>query len=239
MKRLLKESADAAYETSKLVKTINGSSGNITATLENLNSASLEIKNHSQEIGKKTSELLTGIDAGVNDLRQHMQRISKNIETIAMNLEKTLKSFEQLSSTTNEIMMTNKDDIILTLKDLRQMSSDMKIIARDIREGKGVLGKLMRSDALAKDLDKVAVNIHNLSERLADHPEILLFGDSEEDRRKAQAARDKREQRRAFNEGYGSRLGTRRPGLDKDAKKTEAPSPQPESADNKTVEVIE
>ncbi len=244
IKRLIKESADAATETNKLVKTINASSDHITSTLANIDAASLEVKNRSQEIGKQSSTILSEVDGGIKELRQHVQRIGKSLDGIAVNLERSLKSVDQLSASTNEIITGSKTELLEAMKNLQSMSADMKVVAEDIRNGKGVLGKLMRSDALAKDLDKVAVSIQDLSQRLADHPEILIFGDSEEDRTKARLERQRRQQRRAFNEGYGSRLGTRRPGGEGESAEDTAPEEKTEkkalAEDGKQpVEVIE
>lgn len=221
IKRLLKVGADAADETHKLVATINASSERITSTLKNVDEAASEIKQRSRQLGEQSSTVLSESEVAIKELRTEMSKLSGTMDRVSGKLENALASFDEFSTGANELMGRSRGDIEDMLRNARSLSSDLRLIASDLRDGKGVLGKLMRSETLAKDVDKAAVNIQNLSERLADHPEILIFGDSDEGRREAQIARERREQRRAFNEGYGSRLGTKRP----DVKREEAVEP--------------
>ena len=211
VKRLVSEGADAASETKKLVATLNKSTIHVEQTLNNLDKASASIQKHAEEVGKRSQAVLDNVDGGVTDLRKQLTNISGELEGIAKRLESSLASVDGMSRTANEIMLTSKDDIITALDKISAIAGQLESVSIDLAAGKGPLGKLLKSDALSKDIDKIAIDLQSMAERISDHPEILVFGDSEEDRAKSRMARKKREQRRAFNEGYGSVLGSKRP----------------------------
>ena len=217
VKRLVSEGADAASETKKLVATLNKSTIHVEQTLNNLDKASASIQKHAEEVGKRSQAVLDNVDGGVTDLRKQLTNISGELEGIAKRLESSLASVDGMSRTANEIMLTSKDDIITALDKISAIAGQLESVSIDLAAGKGPLGKLLKSDALSKDIDKIAIDLQSMAERISDHPEILVFGDSEEDRAKARMARKKREQRRAFNEGYGSVLGSKRPRHDEAA----------------------
>ncbi|MFW5699037.1 MAG: hypothetical protein ACOCYN_04205, partial [Planctomycetota bacterium] len=86
--------------------------------------------------------------------------------------------------------------------DVKAFTGDLRQISGGLLAGRGVFGQLLTSGALARDLNTIAINFEGLSERLAEHPEVLIFGSSNEDRRKARERREERQVRRAFMAGF-------------------------------------
>ena len=75
-----------------------------------------------------------------------------------------------------------------------------------VRKGQGLLGQLMLNDAMAQDVNETLINANHIAERVAEQPEILIWGSSKDDTAAARQAREATKQRRAFMEGYERRV---------------------------------
>ncbi|NRA38628.1 MAG: MCE family protein [Planctomycetes bacterium] len=209
LKRFIKDGADTVEVGKELVNKLNMSTNRLDNILSNIDLAADDIRKRIAALGDQSGEVLVKIDQTMGDVRMALKKLDSEFMSIAKSLESSLSSFDKLAQSTQHILGASEGDIIAALASIRLIGSDLQVIAQDLRNGNGVLGRLARSDTLARDVDKIAISIQNISERIAEHPEILIFGDNEEDRNKARMQRKRNQQRRAFHEGYGSVTGGR------------------------------
>lgn len=216
IKRFIKEGADTVAMSKVLITQLQDSTIRLHKVLDNVDKVSAGIHLSIANVGTQSQEVLQSMNQTVLNVRLMLQGLDKEFVGIAKNLQSSLLSFDKLAQSTQRIMGSSEGDIVAALKSIRLIGNDLQVVAQDLRQGKGVLGRLTRSAELARDVDNIAISIQSISERISEHPEILLFGESNEARNKARLQRKRNQQRRAFNEGYGSVLGTRAPGIEDD-----------------------
>jgi len=154
--------------------------------LENMNVVAQDLRTVTREvrkeiIDKKGTEKLDGVltnsDAVFKDLRNLLSRNKDKIN-------RTIDNTDNASKDLQEIVSRNKNKVNRTVDDMEKFSSTMdktsdkfgKVasefdsLARDIRQGKGTLGKLVNEDALYRDAQNLVREMRQISSSIQRGP---------------------------------------------------------------------
>ena len=182
-----------------------------------------DLRRQNERIG----ELVTRVETLVDNTDATRAAIDADTATTLAEMRETLVSLrsasDQLSETTGKVGNTvdrlsgggvklidesgalvaeARTDLREAIADMRGVLHHLRTISADIENGRGVIGQLLRNDALAKDLNDTVITAEQVADRVADSPEILIWGTNNEERAEAAEERKRRQARRAFMEGF-------------------------------------
>jgi phospholipid/cholesterol/gamma-HCH transport system substrate-binding protein len=115
---------------------------------------------------EKVGNILNNTDSVTKDLKEILGRNKTKIN-------ETVDNTDNLAKSLNEIVARNRDKVNRTVDDMEKsgnkfskISSDLDSITRDLREGKGTLGRLMTDESLFRDAQGLVKDVRNLSNRI-------------------------------------------------------------------------
>ncbi|MFW5751031.1 MAG: MlaD family protein [Planctomycetota bacterium] len=177
-----------------------------TAGLDRLiaEATSLSTTLHENQAGLsvKAESALEAVNAAATATKTHLDTAVPRLEALAESGAALATEGRGLIERSDVLLAAIAKDREAILTDVKAFTGDLRQISGGLLAGRGVFGQLLTSGALARDLNTIAINFEGLSERLAEHPEVLIFGSSNEDRRKARERREERQVRRAFMAGF-------------------------------------
>ncbi|MFW5844650.1 MAG: MlaD family protein [Planctomycetota bacterium] len=179
-----------------------------------------ELRSETATLSASLQESLAGLDAVLAIWEERSDPISAGLQDGIEQGTASLVRIDALVQRGDRMLAQNADAIAGVTSSLRQSLERADALLVDLEQGRGVLGMLLRNDVLAQDLSDTMVNVKDLSERTADHPEILVWGQSEEERAAQQRRRELMRARRSFNAGQRGRSAFEPEG--------DAPVPMPE-----------
>lgn len=191
IKRMLRATADLAEESTALARQFREQTAGIADTLARLDRAI-------DGIDAARAALVPRIEASLAKLDQLGDRLQPAMDQA----QATLGSVERTSDAVRGLVEDNGDEIQAVLADLRASLASVRAVTDQVKDGEGLLQRLVSDRALAQDVDRLAVNLVTLSDFLLLHPEALVFGMSEEERIRWRQQRDRLRMRRAFSEGF-------------------------------------
>jgi len=130
---------------------------------------------------EKVANILDNTDSATKDLKEILGRNKTKIN-------QTLDNTDKLTKNLNEIVMRNRDKFNRTVDDLEKtgnkfskVASDLDSISKDIREGRGTLGRLIKDESLYRDTQGLVRDVRNLSNRIQYGPGVMgrLINDPE------------------------------------------------------------
>lgn len=170
---------------------------NTQKVMENMEIISQDLKVVTREIrkdlveekgGKKVNEVLTNSNEVFRDLRQLLAKNKARISSTIENAEGTVTKL-------NKLVGRNEKKIDRTVEDMNRFSrsmektsakfdkvaTDFEGVARDIRSGRGTLGKLVNEDTLYRDAQGLVREFRQLSDRVQNGPGVMgrLINDPE------------------------------------------------------------
>jgi phospholipid/cholesterol/gamma-HCH transport system substrate-binding protein len=138
-----------------------------------------------QMIDDKGSEKVGNILDNTDSLTKDLKEILASNKT---KINQTLDNTDNLTKGLNEIVMRNRDKVNRTVDDLEKtgnrfskVASDLDSITKDIREGRGTLGRLIKDESLYRDAQGLVKDVRNLSNRIQYGPGVMgrLINDPE------------------------------------------------------------
>jgi len=135
-------------------------------------------------------------------LRTASRDISEQVDRLASRAEVLIASSDVLVRGGNQLLADSGHDLRATIADLRRTAASLAEVSRGVAHGRGVVGQLLTSDAMARDVNDTVITAAQLTERVADQPEVLFWGTTNEERDQAAREREARQIRRAFMEGF-------------------------------------
>lgn len=202
VKRLISNAADLAGSSATLIAGLENEKERIGSIIGKVDTLVTTIDGTVSELGTKAG---TGIDAAVASLKSvesQLETVVPELQKVATSADAALKSAEGVLNRTDAILASGSKDIGAALGSLAALLQDAAGVVRGIRDGNGLVGQLLSSNALAKSLNDIAIDLENAAARIADTPAILVWGEDEEGREAARQTREANKERRAFMEGY-------------------------------------
>jgi len=142
------------------------------------------------------------LDETLVALRTASRDISEQVDRLASRAEVLIASSDVLVRGGNQLLADSGHDLRATIADLRRTAASLAEVSRGVAHGRGVVGQLLTSDAMARDVNDTVITAAQLTERVADQPEVLFWGTTNEERDQAAREREARQIRRAFMEGF-------------------------------------
>lgn len=165
--------------------------------LENLSVTAQDVQMLTREARKqlidekgseKVASIINNTEVATKDLREVLGRNKEKIN-------QTVDNSQSLTRSLNEIVAVNRDKLNRTVDSMERFSSkmdkssdkfnkassDLEALARDIREGRGTLGKLVTDEGLYRDAQGMVRDIRSLSNRIQYGPGVVgrLINDPE------------------------------------------------------------
>jgi phospholipid/cholesterol/gamma-HCH transport system substrate-binding protein len=197
MKRLMHNAANMAESSNNLVKNVDAQTVTLKETLQSIKELSDTLKTTVVQVDNRLATTLTKVD-GLAD------KTTSQIQVVSQQAEKTLATINQVGAQAGEAVVALTPEISRTLITARQLAERIDRIALALENGEGVAGQLLVNRPLAEDLNHMAIDLSRTASVIADHPEVLVFGMSQEQNAAQQQRREREKQRRAFQEGYHS-----------------------------------
>jgi phospholipid/cholesterol/gamma-HCH transport system substrate-binding protein len=164
---------------------------------ENLSVVSQDLQSLTREARKqiiddkgseKVRNIIDNTDVATKALREILGRNKDKINN-------TVDNTSSLTKSLNDLVNQNRDKLTRTMDSMERFStkmdkssdkfnkasSDLEALARDIREGRGTLGKLVTDDGLYRDAQGMVRDIKSLSNRIQYGPGVVgrLINDPE------------------------------------------------------------
>jgi len=164
---------------------------------ENLSVVSQDVQSLTREARKqiiddkgseKVRDIIDNTNVAAKDLREILGRNKEKINH-------TVDNSSSLTKSLNDLVAQNRDKFTRTMDSMERFStkmdkgsdkfnkasSDLEALARDIREGRGTLGKLVTDDGLYRDAQGMVRDIKSLSNRIQYGPGVVgrLINDPE------------------------------------------------------------
>jgi phospholipid/cholesterol/gamma-HCH transport system substrate-binding protein len=172
-----------------LKETLNPTVAKVNSTLESLDSTIKNIgktfdANAQENIGKilkelaqTTNQLNTMLVPGKGSLANSMDNIEGFTKNLKNNNDSITKAINNLTAVSRDIASA---DIASTISTLDQAAQQLNLILKDVKSGKGSLGKLATDEMLYKNLNSTANSLNILLQDLRLHPkryvQFSVFG---------------------------------------------------------------
>lgn len=153
-------SEESGSSLAKTMKNVSGTAENLNGVTAQLNgllaSSSKNIKGTLSNVDELTAELaankkaLTSILANIDTTTSQLARA--DLEKTIANVEKTMTSLQG------------------TLKSADSSLDGLSVLIKDMNEGKGSLGKLLKDDEIANNLNEMTKNVNKLAKDLQEKP---------------------------------------------------------------------
>jgi hypothetical protein len=95
-----------------------------------------------------------------------VQSNSAPITLAVSNLVQFSADLDKLADGLREMVATNRYELTLAVKNLQTASKGLEAIAKDIEDGKGLAGTLLRDDGLQTNVTNLVANLTTLSSNL-------------------------------------------------------------------------
>jgi len=206
MKRILAKGADLMEEGAALTAQLRRQTSELDELIANGNQLIAELRTTRGELASSLNTTLERADTTLETVNTTTATVGEDLHSLRGDAQRLLASSASLVERGNRVLERGDEDLVQSLADLRATSATLKRLLADLEAGRGMFGQMLRSDALARDLNEAALTTNQLVERIAQSPEIVVWGSSEEERDAARAQRERNKLRRAFMAGYGRRI---------------------------------
>jgi len=195
-KRVIANAADISGSASGLVAHLESQDHKIDELIENLQAISANLKQTTASINKHS-------DAITNHLDSTLSTIDQNVQTMATHANTAIDKLSSVATQADDIISLHRQDIAALIDNLRTLSTHAAAISGAIDSGQGVLGKLIFSRDLAKQVDTIAIDFAVAAKMLNEHPSALVWGPSSKETREANAYRTQLTQEQNFHQDFG------------------------------------
>jgi phospholipid/cholesterol/gamma-HCH transport system substrate-binding protein len=196
IRRLVTSAADLAEAATKLAHAAEAQTTALGDTLARVRALSDQLKEDVATLSKGGDQLLKHLDGTLGT-------VEARVDQLGGKAADSLARFDALVARSDHLVAANAEELTQALASVRTLAERGARIAQALSAGDGVLGQLLISRDLAKDLNSTAVDLSRTASFIADHPEALVFGASKEETAAEHARREREKVRRAYNENYG------------------------------------
>lgn len=149
----------------------------------NPNSVHTTIKEANNAISK-VDDILVANEANI-------QLTIKNLQSIIANIEKSNAQITRIISNAGSITDSiQQANLKQTIANLNQTIAELQVVIRDINEGKGTLGKVIKEDELYYHVDSTIASLNALAKDIKDRPyryiSINVLGSKKAEQRREQ-----------------------------------------------------
>ena len=196
VKRLVKNAADLAESASRVARAAEAQTQSLADTLTHIRALSDQLHEDVATLSRSSEQVMTHLD-------HLLATVETRADQIGSKATDSLAKVDSLVAHSDQLIVGNSDELTKTLAALRQLVERGAHIADAISNGDGVVGQLLLSRDLAKDLNSTAVDLSRAAAFLTAHPESLVFGMSKEQSAAEHERREREKVRRAFDGNYG------------------------------------
>lgn len=190
-KRLVHATADLAEESTLLMRQLREQTAGIGAMVTRLDQLAQGLDDSQRRIAPKVEATM-----------DRLAVIADRAESAIAAAEQALATVDTAAAAVGELASANGPSIADLLGELRQSAVTLNQVAMAVRDGDGLLGRLLTDRQLARDVSDAALNLAQVSDLLLTKPEVLVFGLSNEDQIRWRERRDRLRMRRTFQEGF-------------------------------------
>ena len=189
-------------ETRALVAAVRTDLDDLDALIADARATLAAVREEQLRLAAAGRTTLSGVDALVTRADTQLETSAPLFDAAVKELEALAHRLTSVSTGANELIAHLEKDRAMVMRQVLPAVTMTRRLLTGLGAGQGLLGQLLTSGALAQDFNHVLISIDDVSARIAERPEILIFGDSHERRLQARAAREARRVRRAFMEGF-------------------------------------
>lgn len=106
-------------------------------------------------------------DEAVLDVQALVRTNSPAVQQALSNLNAFTLTLSTVATNLDTLVLTNQDTVRATLDNFRQTSVDLREVAAGVREGRGLVGELVRGDKLSGKVDQILTDVGILSSNLS------------------------------------------------------------------------
>ncbi len=202
VKRMMKGAADIAENGARLTKNLDDQTALIRESLTSLKALSEDLRKTVGALESRVNTSLTKVEDSLTKVDSLVVSTNEQILKVTSQAESTLKTFDETGKSAQAVMTQVGPDVGQTLAAARQLAERVDRLAAALENGDGVIGQLLVNKALAEDLNNTAIDLSRTAALIAEHPEVLVFGMSNEESAAQAARRERAKQRRSFHENY-------------------------------------
>jgi phospholipid/cholesterol/gamma-HCH transport system substrate-binding protein len=195
VKRLIRNSADLAAAGTTLAEGLQQQNLRIADALDSIRRLADELHATTAALGTRTQATMDHLDAT-------LAAVDKQVGALGTAGTATLGHLDALAARGAQLLDANAADLTATLASVRQLSEQAGRVAGALASGQGVIGQLLLSKDLVRDLNDTAIDLSRTANLMAEHPEVLVFGATKEETAALRARREREKLRRAFQEDY-------------------------------------
>ena len=197
IKRLIHGAADLAESGKRLADNLDAQNKALGDTLAS-------VKGLSDDLRASLAELQTRVDGTLHHVDGLVATLDGQAASLGTKAAGTMQRVDVLVDRASVVIDQAGPELTQTLASAKIMSQRIQRIAEALAAGEGVAGQLLVNRQLAQDLNNTAIDLSRTAALIADHPETLVFGMSNNESAAQRARREHEKQRRSFQEGYGT-----------------------------------
>lgn len=195
MRRMMAGGADAAEALAQLAGDLQQTRGRVDALVERLDRLVTGLD-------EDRSRLAESATNRIDQLGHSLQAVDQAVVAIADQAGTAAQALGTLAQRMDTVLADSAGDIQAGIAEMRGLAAHLRAVAGEVHQGRGVIGQMLVNPAMAKDLNDALITAAQLVERLAQRPEILLWGSSRAESAAAASERARRKMRRSFLEGF-------------------------------------
>lgn len=189
-------------------------------TLANVDELTTDLRGHGNQLSDSSVQLMEDTRETLADLRSTLGNLEQQTAAMLESGTVTIVAAQRALETGRSLLqrvetqLREGGDVAASMAAVRETASVLARLAQDVAAGRGLVGQLLTSEDLVRDVNTSAINITELTESIAEHPEVLIWGQDNEQAAEARLRRQQLRERRAFAQGYqNARHGEVKEGL--------------------------
>jgi phospholipid/cholesterol/gamma-HCH transport system substrate-binding protein len=205
MRGLVTNASALTGQGTELTSELRARADQLGQTLESVERLSDNLRENQENLSGQVTMILAELQVSLQSLRGSGESLAADVGQIADGAQDLMASTTRVVNQSETLLEERDEDLSAIIADLRGLAGSLHRLAVGAEHGRGVIGQLLTNDAMAKDINDATITAAQVAERIADQPEILVWGTSKEERAEAARAREARKVRRAFMQGFAYR----------------------------------
>ena len=119
------------------------------------------LADYSKLRGETVPELFDEASGLVEENRKNFREIVENLRNVTRSLDEATGTLGKFIKDPSVFHKTNQ-----ILDEVRATATDLRVIVRDVRSGRGAMGRLLTDDTMLKDLNETVANLRVITEDL-------------------------------------------------------------------------
>lgn len=119
-----------------------------------------------RDTSERATTTLNGLNSAVDEINSLLLTNGPSVSLVASNLSLFSQDLKTAGSTLNNLLVTNAPEVNAAIKNIETSSETLRSLLKNLEEGKGAAGKLLRDEQLSANLSQVAQNLSVTSSNL-------------------------------------------------------------------------